>query len=175
MTSQLTFVLIVAVAGLHERRAWATPADAQIAGAYKYVGGPAEVKALLSAIEPVVKKMSWVSRGIARSRLRKGNLPTQEMRILIDAGAIHIVRPGRPTVAAPADGRSQKWKSSDGVFDVTHAFKDGRLIQTIDGKNSHSTNEFVLAGDGVTLTVHTRITSPRLPGAVVFRMTYRKK
>jgi len=146
-----------------------------LAGSYKYVGGDAQVKALYASVEGVVKKMNFFVRGIARKRLRKPNMPSAELYLTISPTTITVAQTGRVTVVAPWDGTPMKWRSPEGTFTVTHVIDDGILLQTMDGKNSHSTNRFVLDEDGVTLKVRTKIVSSRLPGPVVFVMTYRKK
>jgi hypothetical protein len=148
---------------------------APLAGSYRYVGGDAEVKAMYASVEGVVKKMSFIVRGIARKRLRKPNLPSPELDLLIGPTSITITRTGQGSVVAPRSGAPGKWRSSDGAFTVRCVLKGRALIQTIDGKDSHSTNRYTLDEDGATLRVQTRIASSRLPGPVVFAMTYRRK
>jgi hypothetical protein len=150
-------------------------AHVPLAGSYKYVGGDAEVKALFASVEAVVKRMSFMVRGIARKRLRKPNMPSAELDLTIDPNMITVARTGGGKVAAPRNGTPAKWRSPDGTFMVKYVLDGRTLLQTMDGKNSHSTNRFTLAEDGVTLTVQTKIVSSRLPGPVVFVMTYRKQ
>ncbi len=149
-------------------------AKESLAGSYKYVGGEAEVNALFAAVESVVQKMSVFSRGIARGRLRKPNMPSAELDLTVDAQQITVARTGQKSVAAPPNGTAVKWNGPDGKFTVSYALNGNTLLQTMDGKNSHSTNLFALDKDGETLHVKTKIVSKRLPAPVTFDMTYRK-
>ena len=144
------------------------------AGGYQYVGGAAETDALAAAVETVVQKMNFLFRGIARSRLKKSNQPSAALRLILGADTITVVRPGQPTVSAPANGRPVTCRLDGDDFEVTHGFDGNRLYQTFKGPKSFSRNDLVLSPDGLTLTVFTRIESRHLPIPLVFHMTYRR-
>ncbi len=147
-------------------------------GTYRYVGGDAEIEALDRAIDEVVQQMSFLIRGIARRRLRAPNLPSKEVRIVIENRQIRIVRPGQPEVSAPADGTPITWTHpTDGdVFRVSHGIDDdGALYQRFEGESSVSRNRFILSEDGKRLTIHTDITADRLPAPLRFKMTYERR
>jgi len=147
----------------------------QFVGAYSYVGGEREIKALDRAIEEVVDQMNFFIRGIARRRLRAPNLPSKEVSVFVEHGQIRIERPGQPEVSAPADGRPITWRHpTDGdVFRVSHGVDDeGALYQRFEGERSVSRNRFVLGRDKQRLTIHTVITADRLPAPLRFKMTY---
>jgi hypothetical protein len=144
------------------------------AGRYQYVGGVAETDALSAAVETVVQKMNFLFRGIARKRLKRSNQPSSELTLLLSDAAITVVRPGQPTVAAPANGRPVTVRLDGDAFEVTHGFDGSRLYQTFKGPKSFSRNDLVLSPDGLTLTVFTRIESRHLPIPVLFHLTYRR-
>lgn len=166
----LSFVLLFGV-----RMASADGPDPKLAGTYRYVGGEAERTKLTAAIEAVVSKMNAFARGIARSRLEKGNAPTAEVKITLGSDAITIARTGKPAISAPDDGSKVDRNTTAGSQKVSHTVADGKIVQDMQGKNSHSVNVFSLSGDGVTLTIHTKISSGSLPGEVVYSMTYEKR
>ncbi len=148
---------------------------AAFAGTYHYSGGVGEVDALSAAIETVVQKMNFLFRGIARSRLKKGNQPSAELTLVIGADTITVVRPGQPTVSAPSNATPVTWTSPDGDdFQVTHGLEADRLFQTFQGPKSFSRNDFALSADGLTLTIYTHIVAKRLPMPLDFHTTYRR-
>ncbi len=149
--------------------------DPKVVGSYAYAGGSEEKANLSAAIEKVVSQMSAITRGIARSRLEKGNAPTAEVVISTQGHNITIARSGKPPVTAPIDGSKVQQNTTAGVQDVSCTLIGGGLVQDMRGPNSHSTNTFSLAPDGVTLTIRTKIESGRLPGPVLYSMTYKKR
>lgn len=160
-------------------RAQADPAAAPvaIAGEYRYAGGAEQRQQLLDAIEDVVAEMNFIARPIARKRLRESNEPSAELHLLVTETQITVVRPGRPTVAAPRDGTTIVWESPEGdEFEVRHRLQGERgLVQEFVGKGNRSENVFSLAEDGSTVTAQTTITADALPKALRFRMTYQRK
>jgi hypothetical protein len=119
--------------------------------------------------------MNFLFRGIARRRLRAPNLPSAEVSILVERGAITVARPGRPTVTAPACGDPIEWRDPSGDrFQVRHGVDaDGTLYQRFEGSSSVSINRFALAPDG-RLVIDTTITAKRLPAPLRFRTTYQR-
>lgn len=154
----------------------AETAAPKIEGRYRYIGGEAQRQALLDAIEDVVKDMFLLARPIARRRLRDSNQPSAELALEFGARVITIVRPGRPTVAAPRDGSRVVWRSPEGdEFQVKHRLRsDGALIQEFVGDGNRSENVFRLADDGARLTVETTISADALPKVLRFKMSYRR-
>jgi hypothetical protein len=147
---------------------------AAFAGTYQYAGGAAEEEALAAAIETVVQKMNFLIRGIARSKLKKGNRQSAELTLQI-GDQITVIRPGQPTISAPADGTPITWRSPDGDdFQVAHGLDGDRLFQTFLGPKSFSRNDFVLSADGSTVTVYTRIVAKHVPAPIEFHTTYRR-
>lgn len=143
-------------------------------GSYTYVGGSTQVNEMYASVESVVKEMNMFIRGIARRRLRRPNMPSPALELIVGPTTVTVARAGRSRVAAPRDGTPTTWRSRDGTFDVTHVLDGQSLLETINGKKSKSTNRFTLEADGVTLTVRTKIISSQLPGPVEFVMTYRR-
>ncbi len=164
-------VVVVAIAA----PAGAAEVDARLAGTYRFAGGPKEQQALSAAIESVVSKMSAFTRGIARKRLEKGNAPTSEVEITLLPNNVTIARTGKPSVSAPTDGKAVNRNTTAGTQAVSFVVDGREIVQTMRGTSSEATNTFSLAADGVTLTIHTKIVSPRLPAPVEYHMTYARK
>lgn len=145
-------------------------------GHYRYAGGAAEIAALDAAIAEVVTRMNFLIRGIARRRIRAPSLPGQELILRLDGAALTVVRPGQPTVSAPADGTPIEWTSPDGDhLRVSHGIAAGGLYQRFEGARSRSENQLRLSADGTTLTVDTRVESRHLPAPLSYRFTYERR
>jgi hypothetical protein len=146
-----------------------------LSGEYAYIGGPGEIARLDRAIEGVVGRMNFIVRGFARSRLRKPNLPTPQLRIVTRDGMVTISRHGRTSLTTPADGRRVPWTSTDGDhFIVTQRLEPGRLTQRFESGDGVSQNVYVLGADG-RLQINTYIQHRRLPIPLVFQTTYRRR
>lgn len=167
----LSFAVLSAVGGA----ARAGEPDPKLAGTYAFAGGEAETKALSAAIEECVSKMNVVARGIARGRLEKGNAPTAEVKITIAGKDITIARTGKPAITAPSDGSKVTRDTISGPAEVTYVADHDKIVQTMQGKSSLSTNVFTMGTGGATLTISTKIVSPRLPAPVQYTMTYKRK
>ena len=154
--------------------AFAEGVDPKLVGKFTYSGGDEEKAKLTAAIEKVVAQMSAFTRGIARSKLAKGNAPTTDVVISTQGHNVTIARSGKPPVTAPTDGSKVQQETTAGPQEVSCTLSSGSIVQDMKGKSSHSTNTFSLSPDGVTLTIHTKIESGRLPAPVVYTMTYKK-
>jgi len=166
--------------------AWATvawqatttePEPSRVVGHYRFTGGTAEVDALYAAIEDVVKDMNFIIRPIARNRLRKANIPSNELQISVSDGSIHVVRPGQAIVSAPADGSLIAWKGQDGDrFRVRHRLLDSdRLMQEFYGDGNHSVNIYAVRDGGSEVEVRTEIDADLLPKTLRYSMSYERR
>ena len=115
--------------------------------------------------------MSFLARGIARGRLKDRN-PI--------ARAVHLEQEG-DRVAVAFDGR--RYAGQVGAAPVvvsgtggdplrlTFRRRGDTLVQRFDGERGGRTNTFTVGADG-RLRVEVTVRSPRLPGDVVYRLTY---
>lgn len=149
----------------------------RLVGVYHFVGGPEEVRQVERAIDEAVDEMNVFIRGIARRRLKEPNLPTDELRIFIQDGAITVARTGQPSISAPANGNRVTWKNprNGNELRVAHRISaDGALEQNLVGDRGVSTNVFTLSEDGQ-LSMKTTVESEKLPSAIRFTTTYARK
>ena len=78
-------------------------------------------------------------------------------------------------ISAP-DGKIVSWKREDGeVFQLSHEFKGDRLVEIFRGEDGNKQESFGVSADGSTLSVDVKVTSPKLPEPLVYRLVYRKK
>lgn len=131
-------------------------------------------------IEQVIRngtaKMNFIKRPIARSRLKKTNLPYQTIRIEETPAQVSVASDHRAPVVTPADGKTIRWRREDGeLFDVNSVWEEGRLKQTFVAEDGSRENLFSLSPDGQTLTMQVTIRSGKLPAPIVYRLNYMRK
>ena len=127
-----------------------------------------------AAIETAVSGMNFVTRPIARSRLRKTNTPHRQVVISRTNAVVSVAFDGQAPVETPADGRTIKWKRSDGeVFDVSAVVTDDALVQTFKAEDGLRVNPFTANAAGQ-LTMEATITSPQLAKPVIYTLLYER-
>lgn len=130
-------------------------------------------------VEDVIRngtaKMNFIKRPIARSRLKKTNLPYQRIAIAHTPAQVSVQRDAAKPIVTPADGKSIRWTREDGeVFDVNTVWDGTRLKQTFVAPDGSRENLFWLSPDGSTLTMQVTIRSPQLPAPIVYKLDYRR-
>jgi hypothetical protein len=127
-----------------------------------------------AAIETAVGQMNFVTRPIARSRLRKTNTPHRQIVIARTADAISVAFDGQTPIEMPADGRPTKWTRGDGeVFEVSAVVRDDGLVQTFEADDGRRVNTFTANAAGQ-LTMEATITSPQLKRPVIYTLLYER-
>jgi len=126
------------------------------------------------AIEAATADMNFITRPIARSRLKKTNTLAHRIAITRQAETITVRFDERKPAEMPADGRVVKWTGEDGEqFDVFARTDDGRLVQTFKAEDGQRVNAFT-AEDAQRLTLEVQVTSPRLPKPLTYAVRYKR-
>lgn len=158
---------LLAPAGLR-----AQPAPLQ--GTYAFVA--AESDDVGRAIQRATAEMNFVTRPIARGRLRRTNVPYGTITLAQTTSQVTVTSDERAPIVTPADGTPIRWTREDGeVFDVHTRWLDGSLEQTFAAEDGQRINLFSLSPDGRTLTMRVTVTSPRLPEPMVYSLRYRRQ
>lgn len=169
------FVRVVHVAALCAALAFSGPAAAEGSLQGVYLNATPNADVIAQAIEVVVAKMSFIKRPIARGRLGKTNPLYRRIEISQTATDIRVRFDERTPVAMPLDGRIVKWTREDGeVFDVSARLQGSELTQAFQAEDGLRVNRFSLSPDGNGLTLQVTLSSPRLPEAVKYTLTYRR-
>lgn len=128
-----------------------------------------------SAIETAVAKMSFITRPIARSRLKKTNPAYTRIEIAQRGDVISVRFDDRAPIETPANGASVKWTRDDGeVFDVSTQVEQGALVQTFRAEDGERVNRFT-ANELGQMTMETTITSPQLKTPVIYTLLYERR
>ena len=131
---------------------------------------------IAAAIDAAVAKMNFITRPVARSRLKKTNAPHRRVAIETGVQEITVAFDANAPVRMPADGRTAKWTRADGeVFDVSAQWAGDRLVQTFKAEDGQRTNTFVLGPDGRALSVQVEVTSPQLPAPVRYELAFERE
>ena len=126
------------------------------------------------AIEAAVARMNFVTRPIARGRLRKTNTAYERLVISFPTSQVSIQFDARNAIVTNANGTPIKWRREDGEeFDVSTEWENGRLEQTFAAEDGRRVNEYTLSADG-TLTMNVTITSPRLASPLRYKLVYNR-
>lgn len=126
-----------------------------------------------AAIDRAVARMNFITRPIARGRLRKTNQPYQRVVISHTAQQVRIASDNRAAIATPANGTPVKWRREDGeMFDVSTEWENGRLEQTFQAEDGSRTNVFSVGPDGRTLTMDVTIRSDKLAAPVTYKLVF---
>jgi hypothetical protein len=123
------------------------------------------------AIETAVSRMSFVTRPIARGRLRRTNTAYNRVVINYTQTEVSTTFDQRRPVESPANGQPVKWTREDGEkFDLSTEWQNGRLVQTFRAEDGSRTNTYTISPDGRTLTMNVTLRSPRLTSPLEYKL-----
>jgi hypothetical protein len=126
------------------------------------------------AIEAAIADMNFITRPVARSRLKKTNTLARRITITQQAETITVRFDERKPAAMPADGSVTQWTGEDGEqFDVFAHVENSRLVQTFKAEDGQRVNSFT-AEDAQRLTLQVQVTSPRLPKPLTYTVRYKR-
>jgi hypothetical protein len=128
-----------------------------------------------TAIDAAVRRMNFVTRPIARGRLRKTNTAYARLEIGYTQQQVSVKYDNRAAIVTPANGTPVKWRREDGEqFDVSTEWENGRLEQTFAAEDGRRVNVYTLSADNQTLTMDVTITSPKLAAPLRYKLVYNR-
>ena len=126
-------------------------------------------------IEHAVGKLNFLTRDIARERLKKLNPAYREVAITSSPNEISVTVDNQPPLRTPAKGAPVAWVGPDGrKVNVSMQLEGRRLAQTFTSADGRRVNDYILSPDGRTLTMQVTETSPRLPQGISYKQVYRR-
>ena len=127
------------------------------------------------AIETAVARMSFVTRPIARGRLRRTNQVYQRVVINYTPSEVSTTFDQRHAIESPANGQPVAWTREDGEkFQLSTSWENGRLVQTFRAEDGSRTNTYSISPDGRTLTMHVTLRSPRLSSPLEYNLVFNR-
>lgn len=125
-------------------------------------------------IEAATAPMNFVTRPIARSRLKKTNSAYQLIRLERTPGEFVITYDGRQPQHMPINGSAVSWKREDGeTFLISARADKDDLVQTYKAEDGARTNVFHVDPATRMLTLTVTVTSAKLPKPVVYAIIYK--
>lgn len=148
-----------------------TPADYQ--GKWRFVGGQSQRQGVLDGVEATVAALPRALHGIARKRLTATNPVDTSVDISVVGDKVTMNFQSGFTASSVIGGPSTRTKDIEGGrIDAQLRTKGTKLVLFLQGKGGARTIVFVLSSDRKRLTLHHKITSPRLDVPVQYRLSY---
>jgi hypothetical protein len=148
------------------------PSLSRYAGTYRIV--PAECDEIRPVIERAVSRMNFLIRPIARSRLAKTQIAFPAITVRSDASTFQIRHVNGTEITHADLSAGVRAKSPDGT-DITVRLTPGPpLMESYESADGKRENTYRLSPDGSKLTVEVRVTSPRLPEEIRYRLVYQR-
>ncbi len=138
-------------------------------GAYAYVLSASDD--IHAAIDHAVEHMSFISRPIARRRLRATNPVPAHLRIEAGADTVVLFVGEEEPARLPRDGGETTWHNLEGnECRVSMRLAGDTLVEHVVAHGGESERRLSLADS--TARIDVRITSPHLPLPVVYSVTF---
>ena len=181
MTGLTTNLLAIALAGqsappadASAERSASAPTEEQSprvpTGVFSYVGDEEEWTRIKEEIAQATEEL-LIGQIVARQKLEDILRPSPRLRLAND-GETFVVEGRRGRIEAPLGGRGQ-YRAPDGSkFTVFHRARPDALDQVL--KNDDGSTRKISRIDGDTLKVWVKIHDRRIPGDIVYTITYRR-
>lgn len=126
-----------------------------------------------AVIEACTADMSFITRPIARSRLKKLNPAYQRMVIARNGVDFTIQFDARQPIRIPASGKPIAWTREDGErFQVSLQAEGNCLTQHFQGEDGERSNLFRVNATGKGLSLEVTVKSQKLPKPLVYALSY---
>src|SRR3954464_9381827 len=126
-------------------------------------------------IEDVAGKLNFLTRDIARGRLKKLNPAYRQVAITSSPNEISVTVDNEPPLRTPAKGVPVPWVGPDGAkLNASMQLAGRRLAQTFTSADGRRINDYTLSPDGRTLTMRVTETSTRLSQPIAYKQIYRR-
>jgi len=126
-------------------------------------------------IDDAVGKLNFLTRDIARERLKKLNPTYHQVVITSSPNEISVTMDNQRPLRTPAKGAPVAWVGPDGgKVNASMQLAGRRLAQTFTSADGRRVNDYTLSPDGRTLTMQVTETSPRLSQTITYKQVYRR-
>jgi hypothetical protein len=125
-------------------------------------------------IDGATAPMNFITRPIARGKLKKTNPVYQRIRINRTPAEFVLQYDERAPQHMPADGKAVAWTREDKeVFQISARVEKDDLVQHYQAEDGERTNVFHVDPATHLLSMAVTIKSKRLPAPVVYTITYK--
>ena len=126
-------------------------------------------------IKDAVGKLNFLTRDIARERLKKLNPACRQIAISSAPNEISVTADNQTPLTTPANGAPVTWTAPDGRnVNASMQLVGGRLAQKFTSADGRRVNNYTLGPDGRTLTMHVTETSAKLSETITYKQVYRR-
>ena len=126
-------------------------------------------------IEDAAGKLNFLTRDIARGRLKKLNPAYRQVVITSSPNEISVTVDNQRPLRTPAKGAPVAWVGPDGgKVKASMQLAGRRLAQTFTSGDGRRVNDYTLSPDGRTLTMQVTETSPQLSQTITYKQVYRR-
>jgi len=130
---------------------------------------------LNEVIANAVGNLNFLSRDIARGRLKVLNPTYRQVAITSSATEISVTVDNQPPLRTLAKGAPVAWVGPDGgKVNASMQLAGRRLTQTFTSTDGSRVNDYTLSPDGRTLIMQVTETSPRLAQTITYKQVYRR-
>ncbi len=172
MTSTLCLVLVCSAMFLGSSTLAAAPKSG-LDGTY--ILDETDSDNMNAVIEDAMGKLNFVTRDIARGRLKKLNPAYRQVAITSSSNEISVTVDNQPPLRTPAKGAPVAWVGPDGrKVNVSMQLVGRHLEQTFTSATGRRVNDYTLSPDGRTLTMQVTETSTRLSHSITYKQLYRR-
>jgi hypothetical protein len=127
------------------------------------------------AIEDAVKRKSFWTKVVTRSRLREINVSYKHISISFKKAEVSIAVDEHQPVRTPIDGPPVDWTREDGQnLKVTTVWESGKLKRTFKVKEGQRINTYTISVDGKTLTMQVVVTGTHLSQPLTYKLVYQR-
>ena len=178
LSKKLTLIgLALSLAFTFAATAQADAALKKFAGNYKYAKDKAHGEAVIDkALDDALSQLNTVMKMMVKKaiEMRPGRKFMDKVSIETPDGKIGLKIGDFEKVTLKV-GKPKQMTREGQTGKVTHTFKTGKVVQTVEGDQGMVKNTFTLSGDGKTLHRDVHISSPRLKKPIKYRLTYIRK
>lgn len=165
-------VLLVSLAFLIPLTLWAIPQEDMVWKSVSHSSNKAKIK---KGIEAAIDDMNFITRPIARSRLKDSNLAFRKITIKHQGSNIYVQHDNRKAIVSPANGSKIKWTREDGeVFTVTQKVSANKITQVFYAEDGKKLLVYKFNDDFSKMWVSIRVDSPKLPAPMRYTMVYKR-
>lgn len=147
----------------------------RLGGTFSYAGGAAQRAGIEAAIDRSLDGMFFVAKPIARSKLRSSTQVKDSIGFAFAGGFVTSTASGTGALRSPENGSAVAYTIDGEKLRVSHLLRaDGHLIQTFVAADGSRTNDYAVSADGRRMNVAVTLSSPKLPRAVHYVLTYQR-
>jgi len=147
--------------------------DARLPGVF--VNTAQSEQPIRTAIDTAAAEFNFLTRPIARSRVKKTNPSISRVDIARTGDDITIqLGSSKPSTTRP-DSPAVKWSRDDQVFDLTLSWEDTTLTQSFVAPDGKRINRYRLSADGNTLSLEVTIISDQLKKPMRYTLTFARE